>query len=270
MSELIMSYGICHSTLAPLRAEPSHRGEMTSQILFGERFTIFEVDENTGKWFLIENQWDGYQGWIHSGHISLIDKKHFKKASKYISQNHLDKMMLDGKPFMQLPIGADLFNMKSGKMAWILNDAKFKGKKINLQKISSFKGSDIVQNAYNFLSAPYLWGGKSILGIDCSGLSQMAYRLAGMSIPRDAYQQAEMGQGVDFIELAKAGDLAFFDNEEGKIIHVGIMMDSKTIIHATESSGGVVIDSIDNGGIISKKHKKRTHHLRIIKRIIAK
>lgn len=106
------------------------------------------------------------------------------------------------------------------------------------------------------------------MGIDCSGLTQMVYKMMDIRLPRDASQQVAVGDVVDFLQHAQCGDLAFFDNDEGRITHVGIMMDNRHILHATESSGCVVTDIIDQSGIISKKLRKRTHKLRIIKRII--
>ena len=117
-----------------------------------------------------------------------------------------------------------------------------------------------------YLNAPYLWGGKTPFGIDCSGFTQMVYKLNGHKLLRDASQQATQGEALSFIEESEPGDLAFFDNEEGIINHVGILLNSTTIIHATESSGCVVIDSIDNNGIISRKKRMRTHNLRLVKR----
>jgi len=269
MSELNLSYGICHSALAPLRAEPSHRSEMVSQLLFGEKIAIKALDEENPKWLFVENAWDGYRGWVHGGHITLIERKQHQKPTKYITGIHMGKLIKDQTPHMVLPLGAELFSLKKNKLEWLSDDLKYKGKKIKCIKYTdTIERNLITEVAALYLGAPYLWGGKSILGIDCSGLSQMAYRLNHIMLPRDASQQVEWGQPVDFIEQALPGDLAFFDNEEGRIVHVGIMLDNSHIIHATESSGGVVIDSIDNGGIISQKLKKRTHTLRIIKRII--
>ena len=138
---------------------------------------------------------------------------------------------------------------------------KFLGKKT--QGFSQKK--HLINNAMIFLNAPYLWGGRTPFGIDCSGFTQIIYRLQGINIPRDAYKQAEIGTTLSFINESEEGDLAFFDNAEGKIIHVGIIMKKNYIIHA---SGKVRIDKIDQEGIFNIEKKKHTHKLRIIKSIV--
>ena len=130
-------------------------------------------------------------------------------------------------------------------------------------QVSSAVYADIPELAYFFLNAPYLWGGKTLFGIDCSGFTQAVLKLVGIPIKRDAAQQAEQGETVNFLPEVKTGDLAFFDNSEGRIIHVGIMLSSNQIIHA---SGRVKIDSIDDQGIYSAELGRYSHHLRIIKR----
>ena len=116
-----------------------------------------------------------------------------------------------------------------------------------------------------YLNAPYLWGGKTPFGIDCSGFTQMVYKLNGFALPRDAYQQAEIGETLSFVEEAEPGDLAFFDDDEGNIIHVGMVLEQGTIIHA---SGKVRIDALDHQGIYNKELKNYSHKLRLIKKII--
>jgi cell wall-associated NlpC family hydrolase len=128
----------------------------------------------------------------------------------------------------------------------------------------SFEPRNIISTAYSYLGCPYLWGGRSPFGIDCSGLTQMVFKMVNKLLPRDAWQQAlHEGEFIDLIAEAQAGDVAFFDNEEGNIIHVGILTGEGTIIHA---SGEVRIDSIDHQGIYNQQAKKYTHKLRIIKR----
>jgi len=127
----------------------------------------------------------------------------------------------------------------------------------------SFEADTVRETAFAYLDVPYIWGGKSKFGIDCSGFCQQVYKAFGIRLPRDAYQQAALGEVVGFLQEVQCGDLAFFDNEEGKITHVGMMLSSQEIIHA---SGKVRIDKIDNQGIINVDTGARTHRLRIIKR----
>jgi gamma-D-glutamyl-L-lysine dipeptidyl-peptidase len=130
-------------------------------------------------------------------------------------------------------------------------------------ELQPFEAENIRQVALQYLDVPYLWGGKSFFGIDCSGFCQQVFRHFGINLPRDAYQQAEKGEVVGFLQEVVCGDLAFFDNEEGRITHVGLMLNTHEIIHA---SGKVRIDKIDHQGIINSETGVRTHQLRIIKR----
>ena len=124
--------------------------------------------------------------------------------------------------------------------------------------------SNLIKTASLYLNSPYLWGGKTPSGIDCSGLTQMVYRINGHFIPRDASQQVELGETLSFIDESQAGDLAFFDDDEGKIIHVGILLENNYILH---SHGKVKIDRIDQTGIYNSETQKHSHKLRIIKKI---
>jgi len=123
----------------------------------------------------------------------------------------------------------------------------------------------LAKTAYLFLNAPYLWGGRNLLGIDCSGFTQIVYKINGIPLDRDASQQALQGQTLSFIEESEAGDLAFFDDTEGNITHVGLLLEDHHIIHA---SGCVRIDRIDQSGIFNSETQSHTHKLRFIKKMI--
>lgn len=261
---MIFSFGICSVPAAPLRAEASHRSEMVSQLLFGEKVEIMREE---GKWLFVVCAFDHYEGWINIGQIQKLSLKEYNKATVLLSAQMGDRIFNESGSSFLSP-GSSLFGLKGKSFNWPKNDVfQFKGKKIDPAS-TVFTPELIRAYAQIFYGAPYLWGGRSIMGIDCSGFSQVVYKMLGLAIPRDASQQVQKGETIGFLQEAECGDLAFFDNEDGRINHVGILLDNNTIIHATETSGGVVIDSIDNGGIVSRKLKKRTHNLRIIKRFL--
>ncbi len=245
-----------------MRSEPSHSAEQVNQMLYGERCEILEINEKD--WARIRCEWDGYEGWCRFGQLSMVSLKEYRKAPKAVAFSLKSKLVFEqGEQW--LPIGSDLFGLKGGKAPLNLPEAKFRGKRLRQDKMQLDENS-LKTMAMKYLHAPYLWGGRSISGIDCSGFTQMVYKLCGKAISRDASQQANEGIAVDFLQHAQCGDLAFFNNADGKIVHVGMLLDHDTIIHATETSGRVVIDRIDQGGIISVGLRKRTHQLRLIKR----
>ena len=258
---MILSYAICTVSVLPLRRAPDHRSEQVSQVLFGEKA---EVLESTGDgWLRIRASWDNYEGWCRAGQLGLVSKKEFAREPKFLSGSMDGKYVLESGA-LWLPFGAELIKTRTINN---LGPGKFKGKKLEISHLAT-EGKAVVEAAVQYLHAPYLWGGRTHAGIDCSGLTQMAYKMANLKIPRDASLQAKEGEIVDFLQNVHPGDLACFDNKEGKIYHVGILIDQETIIHATETSGRVVVDRIDQGGIISKQLRKRTHQLRVVKRYI--
>ncbi|MBS1771681.1 MAG: C40 family peptidase [Bacteroidetes bacterium] len=260
---MVLLYAYCNVSLMPVRSEPSHRAEQVNEMLYGEKAEILEVNEKD--WAKIRCEWDGYEGWCRLGQLATVTRREYQKAPKGYVANNNSKLVFDNSE-QWLPLGSELYGMKGGKAVIYGNTGKFKGKKLKTDELV-LNTETLKAAAMHYMNAPYLWGGRSIAGIDCSGLTQMAFKLCGMTIPRDASQQATEGDGVDFLQHAQCGDLAFFSNEEGKIVHVGLLLDHDTIIHATETSGRVVIDKIDQGGIISVGLRKRTHHLRFVKRL---
>lgn len=253
-----MRYGISNLSIVPMRAEAADQSEMVNQILFGEHFKILESRK---KFSRIRLAHDNYEGWICNKQWIEIDEENYKILDKDISTITTDILDIISKDHHQpIVIGSILPNYKSGH-ALIANEMyKFDG----LTTPGFVKKEKLVENALMYLNAPYLWGGRSPLGIDCSGFTQLVYRLQGIKLPRDAYQQAEVGTTLSFVEESEPGDLAFFDNNEGKIIHVGIILEDNHIIHA---SGKVRIDRIDQQGIFNTELGAHTHKLRLIKSI---
>lgn len=260
---MIEGFALTSVAISPIYADAGYRNEQISQLLFGERMIVLYRKKNG--WLYIRAEWDNYEGWVKEGQVTFINMKTYKRLLNSLSLTSNDQIMMQEGQFRLSP-GSSLFLLKGKSFLWNAHYT-FKGKKILIKK-RVFEPQVFIETCKQFLGTPYLWGGRSIAGLDCSGFSQIVYKLFNYRLPRDASQQALKGEVIDFLQEAKLGDLAFFDNEEGNINHVGILLDSNTIIHATESSGKVVIDLIDNNGIISREKKVRTHNLRLIKRYL--
>jgi hypothetical protein len=255
---LIMANAFCNAPVIPVRSEGNHRAEQVTQLLYGERVEVLEVNDK--EWAKVRVAWDSYEGWCKISQLTQIQKKEYNKPAKFLAGTHNGKIILpDG--MVMLPLGSEP-GIKGGRKDLV---GKFKGKKIKIKE-TTLTCESLKAAAMQYMYAPYQWGGRSILGIDCSGLTQMAFKLCNQAIPRDADQQAQVGELVGFLQNAKCGDLAFFDNAESKITHVGILLDTQTILHAADTAGRVGIDRIDQGGIISIALKKRTHNLRMVRR----
>jgi hypothetical protein len=246
-----MNSGICTLAAVPVRSEPSSKSEMTNMILFGETFSF---NETYGEWVNITGDYDNYTGWLNVKYITPLELK--PADSVTLRQFPLAGCAApDGTPLLLLP-GSTLPDYQD-------NTFRINGKQYRIA-LQENAVSDAITFAKMYINAPYLWGGRSLFGIDCSGLTQVVYKMCGVKIPRDASQQALAGEDVSFRSAVKPGDLAFFDNEEGRITHVGLMIDSDTIIHA---SGKVRIDKMDDYGIWNGDTKQHSHKLRIIKRL---
>lgn len=254
--------GLINLPIVPMRLNASETSEMTSQLLYGELVDIIEMDE---LWFFVSNHADQYSGWVDRKMIKIIADVEFNSIAK-------SQPIITSNPFMEyidsvtsekyyLPAGSVLNKQKKGY--FVLNSKKIDLQSYYLEDLYGLNSQHLVYIAKQFLNAPYLWGGKTILGIDCSGFVQLSFFICGMQLPRDASHQLIFGVQVDFLADAKAGDLAFFENSQGLITHVGILINNHQIIHA---SGWVKIENIDAYGIISSISGEYTHTLSVIKR----
>ncbi|MFM2369800.1 MAG: hypothetical protein RL619_2113 [Bacteroidota bacterium] len=252
-------FGICNLAIIPLRFEPNDRSEIVSQVLFGEHF---EILEQLKQWSRIKMQYDDYEGWVDSKQYQLISESSFNQLSKdaiILNADLIEYITTPNNLLIPIPLGSSVSFLN-------YNDINTSNYDFEGTKISGTKPKEgLINTAFLYLNAPYLWGGKTPFGIDCSGFTQMVYKLNGYKLLRDASQQARQGEALSFIEESEPGDLAFFDNDEGNIIHVGIIMEDNYIIHA---SGKIRIDRLDHLGIYNPETNKHTHKLRVIKKII--
>ncbi|MBP1225217.1 C40 family peptidase [Flavobacterium sp. 1355] len=252
-------FGICNLAIVPVRSEPSDRSEIVTQLLFGEHI---EILERQNQWSKIKIQFDDYQGWVDSKQYQIISEANYNQLSNeaiILNADLIDYITAPNNLLLPIPLGASLSFLNNSEIN--TSNFDFEGTKTSGVKPKNA----LIATAFMYLNAPYLWGGKTPFGIDCSGFTQMVYKLNGYKIHRDASQQALEGEPLSFIEESEVGDLAFFDNEEGNIIHVGIIMENNYIIHA---SGKVRIDRLDHLGIYNPELNKHTHKLRVIKKII--
>ena len=250
-----MQYGICNLSIVPLRAAPADASEMTSQLLYGDHFKVLEQRK---KWSRIRIAFDRYEGWISNKQyleITEEDYKSFETSNASYLGDLIEYLIDENKSLIPITLGANV-----GKRNFLKHS--FDGKEWSGKK----SREQLIETAFLYLNSPYLWGGKTPFGIDCSGFTQMVYKLCGYSLLRDASQQATQGNALSFIEECEPGDLAFFDNDEGNIIHVGIVMKDNYIIHA---HGKVRIDRIDHTGIFNVDTKLYSHKLRVLKNIIS-
>ena len=255
-----MEYGICHLNCVAVRKDPSDQSEMVSQLLFGETFQVLLQEED---WLKIHIDYDYYEGWVLTKQISELSEETYLRITENIEfySNELVTFISDKNDHPQiLTLGAGLPEYDEGTFKLNGSDLTFDGDLISGKQDKT----SLVLTAYKFLNAPFLWGGRTPFGVDCSGFTQMVYKINGYQLFRDAHQQASQGEVLSFIEECEPGDLAFFDNEEGEIIHVGIILDNNYIIHC---NGKVRIDRIDSSGIYNVDTNRHTHKLRVMKQL---
>lgn len=278
--------GICLFSTAPVRAEAAHRSEMTNQLLFGDTYHIIAQHDN---WARISSDHDGYEGWLDKQQISPLSETEYQQiiaAPKHIALDIANTINTEGMRFL-IPIGSTLPNYNAATRLFSIDNRiyRYNGKTIapihpatppNPQQDAADKPNlpqndqlhtQIVQFAKKYLHTPYLWGGRSPFGIDCSGFTQVCAKLCGISIQRDAHQQALQGNLITHLNQAQLGDLAFFSPvpSTDRITHVGIICGRHHIIHA---SGEVRIDTINEQGIFNHPMKNYTHCLKTLRRLL--
>jgi hypothetical protein len=235
---------------------------MVSQLLFGE---YVSMEEEKDEFVRVRCGYDSYEGWVQASQLTPVSGTQVHTTDEYIG-TFTEEVFVDGRcrlmpfatPIYQSSIPAEPLSFGNRKIIFnVLQDAVWKVAE------RPFTADNLQKLVWMYLDAPYLWGGKSVYGIDCSGFAQQVFKLFGKKLLRDAYLQAEQGTIVESLEGARMGDLAFFQNDNGRVVHVGILLSNGKIAHA---AGKVRIDPIDQEGITNHETRKRTHRLCAIRR----
>ena len=245
------------TSYANVREEADQRSELYSQLLFGQEVLIIEGE---GKWFKCKLP-DKSSGWIRKGYLHVNQEYSFFHEAKTIlvvsafitsafrepdSNSPTVIKLLNGSPI--LPTGKKengyLEILLPGEKRCWLSELDCRD---NLIEPEVELADQIINQAKQFLGTPYLWGGTSPYGIDCSGLVQHTFRHHGINLPRNASQQAKCGEEIDTstdLEEVEKGDLLFFSEGKG-VDHVAISLGGDQVIHSSFSNGCVAIESLD-------------------------
>ena len=253
-----------------MRREPFHRSEMSSQLVFGETYKVLDERHD---WLLVRSDWDGYEGWISRNAYEGVSPEDYREIHEEEPVFCKDPLLIvtpQGKEESvwlsfgsRLPfLGQDKKNFRMNKVRYILPRSCLLSTGTGTDIRNSLTGCD-----RSLLSIPYLWGGKTFFGTDCSGFVQTLFRIHGIYLPRDAREQSLTGTSVNLLNESRPGDLAFFDNDESEIAHVGIITQPGHIIHASTM---VREDLLDHQGIYHDSLMRYTHRLRLIKDCISK
>ena len=253
-----MEYAVVAVPAAPVRRKARHQREMVNQLLFGESVKVLKAKGDL--WVKVRSLHDDYEGWMTNTLLQEANELQVKANCEYVTTNFLSTIFMNEKK-IHIPFGSSLPGFADGQGKLNELNYNFSGNYIRRAEVQP--NPDNVQRFTElWLNAPYMWGGRTIFGVDCSGFVQVNYKMMGIDLPRDAWQQAQQGRTVKKLKEVVCGDLAFFDDKE-EIVHVGILLNSEQIIHA---SGKVRIDTMDKKGIINTDTGKRTHFLRSIQR----
>ncbi len=265
-----MEHGICTLASAALRLEAAHHSEMVSQLLFGDTYAVLETD---GEWVRICTDDCHYEGWLQrKQHTPIEEEACLKLLNKpRCCVSSLVLYVQEEKTSIRFPVfcGTRIPRPENGKFQlgnqhFSIDQTEYLSN-LDDNNLAEERVLRLLQFAGLYLNAPYLWGGRTPAGIDCSGFVQVVFSSVGIQLPRDASQQVAKGESVDFFDEVRPGDVAFFENSHKSIVHTGIICEKGRIIHA---SGRVRIDTLDNTGIYCSETGLYTHRLRIIKRIV--
>ena len=275
----MVEYAIAHCTVTPVRQEPSEGSEQLTQLLFGE---VCEVLDRLPRWTKIRSTLDGQEGWVDFKMLTpaSISSQEVKgerlkvKGEGVISVPMAIATDMETSEELMLTLGTRLPNYAHGTFEvlgkqYLINPTEVRGERLEVKGDEAMRREDVCAIAQTLLNAPYLWGGKNAMGIDCSGFTQVVYAAMGVNLLRNAREQITQGELVPNLAQAQPGDLAFFDHADRdlnatNISHVGLLLDNKTIIHC---SGCVHVDDIDEMGI-HLADGELTHHLVQIKRYL--
>ncbi|HMO31935.1 MAG TPA: C40 family peptidase [Lacibacter sp.] len=249
---------LCIVPVCPIRQDARHEQELTSQLLFGE---AVEIVSAAGEWVEVRCLYDGYTGWCMANQLERVPKALAVQAPQQLVSDWVEEVEVNGEP-MHIPYGSVLRGLEQGRAAWGSICIGYTGTALTAAPLA-FTPENIRSVSAVYRNSPYLWGGRSVFGVDCSGFVQTVFRFFGKWLPRDASLQAGCGSDAGFLEEARCGDLAFFDNEEGRIVHVGLLLGDGDILHA---AGKVRLDRLDHAGILHSTSGQRTHRLRMIRR----
>ncbi|MCG8330125.1 MAG: C40 family peptidase [Chitinophagales bacterium] len=258
-----MQYAICPVSIVPIRSGANHKSEMISQLLFGE---LVEILERKGRqWVRVRCSWDNFVGWVAGNQVSPITPSEYEDYQKqYAYSLELFQPLIGDQGYLPIVMGCRLPGFDGIRLKMAEHFYSFSGQAVFPNDIKTTP-EFIIKLARKYLNAPFLWGGRSPMGIDAPGLVQMVYKLSGVKLPREVAQQVYLGDPVDFVEQAQAGDVAYFENRVGRVSHCGIILPEDQIIHVF---GQTRIDSIDHFGIYDKKQGRYTHKLRVVKRML--
>lgn len=258
-----MKYAVCSSAVGCIRNSASHKSELLSQILFGELVEILE--EKGLRWAKIHSIEDDIVGWTARNELTIITDKQLEQYQQdFAFVFDLFQPAMDGSYFVPLTFGARLPLFDGMSCAIDKKSFTYSGQALSSSQLKQDRAM-VQKIALKLLNVPYLWGGRSVLGMDGPAFTQLVYRMCNIKLPRQVDLQINKGEGVSFVELAQVGDIAFFENFKGKIVHCGVVLPDNKVIHA---HGKVRIDTLDHYGIQNKAEGRYSHRLRIIKRLL--